>query len=62
MTDDGEGAEFNNAAICKKIIETYRLTEIAKSRSIRMAVAKKDRFQMTKNYYHDGWNEENARL
>jgi hypothetical protein len=47
MPDGGEGVEFDNAAICKKIIEAYGLTEIAKIRSIRMAVAT-DGFQMTK--------------
>jgi hypothetical protein len=47
MEDGGEGIEFDNEKAIRKIIEAYGLSEAAKTRPIRMAMAT-DGFQMTK--------------
>eukprot|EP00978_Attheya_sp_CCMP212_P009824 scaffold23409_cov51-Attheya_sp.AAC.2 len=47
MPDGGEGIEFDNEKAVRKIIEAYGLSETAKTRPIRMAMAT-DGFQMTK--------------
>eukprot|EP00978_Attheya_sp_CCMP212_P001168 scaffold2422_cov56-Attheya_sp.AAC.13 len=48
MSDGGEGILFNTEKAVQKIIEACGLTETAKIRLIRMAMATADGFQMTK--------------